>query len=250
MKALFFMVVTLFALSVLADIPPSPIPLHRIGYEILAGIAGTAIAGGAVLQAVIKRCRDSRRDDWVRAHHVCGRGYVVRTDRSLADNLRVPLNDASTLRFLTKEEVVDMKRRLKRVMAASRGKLAKEYAVKSAEWLKDPSCPCAEKREIWWQGKCEEWVLTVILQDEPLRRQLKGVPIEWVVRTFAAHPRLTCAERFRLSAAIVMRSPKHLLELVLGVVWCFLRICRLAIVFPFDLLGCLIDACDRRRRGK
>ena len=250
MKTLFFMIVAVLVLPVLADIPPSPIPLHRIGYEILVGIAGTAITGGAVLQALIKRYRDLDRDDRFRASHMCGKGYVVQTDRLRANACRIPLNDVTALRFLTDGEVVEMRRKLKKTMPALRVIFEKEYAAKSKGWLEDPSCPCAEKREIWWKEKCEELVLAVLLQDESLRQQLKGVPFEWVSSRFAVRPRLTCVERMRRIVVMLERTPGRLLELIPCILLLLLRVFRLVIVFPIYLLGCLIDACGRRRRGK
>ena len=106
------------------------------------------------------------------------------------------------------------------------------------------------KRENWWKEKCEELVFAILLQDASLRQQMKGVPTEWVIRRFAVRPRLTCVERLRLIVIMLERVPGRLLELIPCILLLLLRVFRLVIVFPIYLLGCLIDACGRRRRGK
>lgn len=169
---------SVLALPVLADLVslPTPTPLHRIGFEIVVEAVAAAMAGGAIIRALVRKYRDLVSEDSRLACDMVGPDYVISDGKG-------------KLRFVEEAEENDMRTRLEAGLPALSVEFEKTYVAQSRGWLCDSHCPCDGERTRWWNEKCEELVFEILLHNDVLRQQLQGVPMEWVMERLRREPR-------------------------------------------------------------
>lgn len=184
MTMLLFLIMVVSGGSAFADLLPMPpiqfpTPLHRIGIEIFAEVAGAIVFGGLVLKQMIAKYekmksaneQEVRNEQWS-----SGDGRTVSFGGEF-------VRDAKGVSTRWHELGSEERQQFESKLTDELQTFELAYAKSSVNWLRDPELPSqgSAKRDEWWRQKCQELVFSVLLQDDELRGRLKGVPIEWIL---------------------------------------------------------------------
>ena len=184
MTMLLFLIMVVSGGSAFADILPTPpmpfpTPLHRIGFEIFAEVAGAIAVGGLVLKQMIAKYEKMKRSNEQEVRNEQWSSGDGRTVSCGGEFVRDAKGVSTRWHELGSEE----RQRFESKLTDELQTFESAYAKSSVNWLRDPGLPnqWLAKRDEWWRQKCQELVFSVLLQDDELRGRLKGVPIEWIL---------------------------------------------------------------------